>query len=95
MVKTTARKGRCHPLPAHRELATDLSTATVPPTPSLNIMVIELPIFSSGPLSNLSSFSVAVALLCGNTQIISAEGGTSLLTNRTSMIGLCQAGTTR
>jgi len=26
-------------------------------------MVIELPIFSSGPLSNLSSFSVAAALL--------------------------------
>jgi hypothetical protein len=38
-----------------------LSTSTVPPTCSLNIIVIELPTLLKGPLSNLSPFSVAVA----------------------------------
>ena len=33
-----------------------LSAATVAPTGSLNIMVIEPPIFVKGPLSNLTSF---------------------------------------
>ena len=38
-----------------------LSTATVPPTRSFNILVIELPA-SQGSLRNLSSFEVAAAL---------------------------------
>jgi hypothetical protein len=45
----------------HRELAVSLSTETVPPTQSFNIMVIELPA-SQGSLKNLSSFEVAATL---------------------------------
>jgi hypothetical protein len=44
-----------------REFAVSLSTATVPPTRSFNIMVIELPA-SQGSLRNLSSFEVAATL---------------------------------